>query len=250
MFNESDTPPINLSIKDALPPGFGPGWSFQVTDVHSKPGEAYWVIVYLTPSNGPSAPEFVTTTNQCGSHTVVAGQTDTWGVQSLDASGTPTLSVSGLPPGGTFSPGDDGTGQFQFAPNSTDQGGVYPITVTSTYQNLTATLTCQETIEAVGPAAPNSSSIGGQVIGGGRGIAVLISDTTGSVLISLHTDSAGTFLIGGLPAGLYTVSISVPPLYVANAPTSATVTLDGSNAALVDFSILGPVPAGAGPNQP
>jgi len=73
------------------------------------------------------------------------------------------------------------------------------------------------------------------------GVLVEVLDSTGAVVGSDTTDSAGDYFIGGLDEGTYTVRITTPP---PSAPTSSTPSATGDDG--IDSDDNGDQPGGAG----
>jgi hypothetical protein len=117
-----------------------------------------------------------------------------------------------------------------------------PVTETTTSTGITtgyvtATVACPATTAELAATADQTSAVSGLVSGEqGQPLVGVVVTVGGSTTV---TDAGGHFLVSNLPAGSYVVSVRYPGGYTAVSPSSATVALDGSNRASLDFSATG-----------
>jgi len=243
---KSSKPPLHLVV----PRGTAGNWTYEVIDDQSGPDEA-WVVVIntTTPSTLTPKPFFVVPPPPpdqlpCA-HGVGAGKTDTWKVEARDAAGHPVITASGLPAWGTFKDNGDGTGTLTFSPPADTPSQVVHLSFTASLLGVSDQLTeCTESVTAV----PKSSTIGGTVTGGpGAGVVLTLAPSGATTT----TNASGAYGFGGLGAGDYTVTMTVPDGYTASGPTSLGRTVDGNNSAVANFVLLKNVqPAAPTPQSP
>ena len=108
-------------------------------------------------------------------HSVMAGKTDSWTVAARDAAGTPGLSVSGLPPYGSFTDSGHGTATLSFRPPIDTSGTDLTMTILAAQGSGTASLNCTERVIA----SPRTPPV----------VALKVAPSTGRLPLAVTADA-------------------------------------------------------------
>jgi len=89
-----------------------------------------------------------------------------------------------------------------------------------------------------GVAFDDSDGDGVQEAGeaGHAGLTVSLLDADAALLATVQTGGDGAYTVAGVPAGAYTVTLTLPPGYAATTPLAVAVTVDGAPA-LANFAV-------------
>lgn len=130
---------------------------------------------------------------------------------------------------------DRAIGQGDSITVSTLQAGAHQITLTATdAAGAVDADTIDVTISATGTA-----TIQGAITLSGAGFSGITVTATGPSVATAVTDTFGSYVLGGLAAGTYTVTVSGLPAGVSVSPASVSVTVAEGETVTQDFALTG-----------